>query len=477
MIKKSEFSRPVKVLVPTGCLGAGVLAKHVDYGIAQGADVIATDAGSTDSGPYYLANGATKYVREAIMNDLLILMGAASRAGIPLLIGTCGTCGTDGGVDWTAEICIDVAKQLGISPKIALLYSEQEAETLKRFNARNMIRPLAPSDPLEDETIDGCDHIVALMGTEPYAEALLQGADIVLGGRTTDTAILATLPRLLGCSVAACWHASKVAECGGQCTVNPRNGGVLFTVDDKGFEIEPLEIDNWCSPESVSAHMLYENSDPIYLTEPGGVLDVSTAEYVQLGRRTVRVTGSQWIEKPYTMKLEGAGAGPFQTIMFIGIRDKLVLANLNKFHDGMLASLKRRVAQTFGDKAGEYDISLRIYGWNGLTGEVMPDTTPVPVEVGVMFVVTAETQELANDMARACNSPFFHTPLMAGIEMPSYAFPFSPAEIERGRVFNFKLNHVVRTESPLELVRTKWVDLSDRDSMLPVVGGKNAEVA
>ena len=40
--------------------------------------------------------------------------------------------------------------------------------------------------------------------------------------------------------------------------------------------------------------------------------------------------------------------------------------------------------------------------------------------------------------------------------MPSYAFPFSPAEIERGQVFEFHLNHVVHTTSPFELVRTRW---------------------
>ena len=44
--------------------------------------------------------------------------------------------------------------------------------------------------------------------------------------------------------------------------------------------------------------------------------------------------------------------------------------------------------------------------------------------------------------------------------MPSYAFPFSPAEVERGAVYAFHLNHVVETDGPFELVRTRWVDLS-----------------
>ena len=46
-----------KVLVPAGMLGAGFTAESVDRGIALGADAIAVDGGSTDSGPYYLGLG------------------------------------------------------------------------------------------------------------------------------------------------------------------------------------------------------------------------------------------------------------------------------------------------------------------------------------------------------------------------------------------------------------------------------------
>ena len=77
-----------------------------------------------------------------------------------------------------------------------------------------------------------------------------------------------------------------------------------------------------------------------------------------------------------------------------------------------------------------------------------------------MLVITAATQSLATRMAKACNPTFFHLPLKPGIEMPSYAFPFTPAEIERGQLYEFKLNHVVETRDAHELVRTRWVDLS-----------------
>jgi len=42
------------VLVPVGMLGGGFSAQTVARGIELGADGIAVDAGSTDSGPYYL---------------------------------------------------------------------------------------------------------------------------------------------------------------------------------------------------------------------------------------------------------------------------------------------------------------------------------------------------------------------------------------------------------------------------------------
>jgi hypothetical protein len=56
--------RVVKVLVPTGMLGGGFPEQSIDRGIERGADVIAVDGGSTDSGPYYLGTGRPKTTDE-----------------------------------------------------------------------------------------------------------------------------------------------------------------------------------------------------------------------------------------------------------------------------------------------------------------------------------------------------------------------------------------------------------------------------
>lgn len=456
---------PVKILVPVGSLGAGVREEELQFGLARGAQAIATDAGSTDSGAAYLALGKSKNDRSSVKRDLALLMKAGAEAGIPVIVGTCGQAGGDRNLDWTRDIALEIAAELGLKPKIALLYSEQDKAVLKARNAAGRIRPLPPHGALDDADIEACDHIVAAMGAEPYIAALSQGADLILGGRTTDTAVIGCFALWRGAHAAASWHAAKVAECGAQCTVNTGDGaGVLISVGADGFEVEPLSPSNRCSPHSVSAHMLYENSNPFRLTEPGGVLDVTEATYTAVDERTVRVTGSRWEPQPYTMKLEGAASGRFQTLMLIGIQDPEVLSRLEEFHDKLLHALYQRTRRTIGEAAGDFHISLRFYGWNAVSGDRPPPGTPAPREVGVLFIATADSQAMATQIANTCNAYFFHFPLLRDKELPSYGFAFTPAEVERGPIYEFKLNHVVEMEDPMELVRTRWIDLSDEGS-------------
>lgn len=450
------------VVVPVGALGTGIQAEHLEAGMKMGAHVIALDAGSTDSGPSALATGECKYSRDAIRDDLRLLIDAQSRWKVPLLIGSCGTSGCDVAVDWTRDIAIEVCRELGVSPKIAVLYSEQDKAVLTSKIQDGKVRPLAPMGPLDISTVEACEHIVALMGPEPYIAALEAGADIILGGRTSDTAVLAALPLMRGANPGAAWHAGKTAECGGLCTVDPVDGGVALRVGADGFDVTPLSADNRCTPYSVSAHMLYENSNPFVLTEPGGHLDVTDADYAPLDDRTVRVTGSRFDVDPYTMKLEGAALGPFQTIMLIGITDPKVLRDIDGFLARLHATLVKRVDKVIGEEAGTYHISLRPYGWNAMSGLPVLDSHPTR-EIGLMFVATAETQEMALRIAKTCNPYFFHFPVQMGKELPTYGFTFSPAEIDRGRSYEFLLNHAVEVADGMELVRTAYIDLAQTE--------------
>ncbi|EIT70794.1 MULTISPECIES: acyclic terpene utilization AtuA family protein [Hydrocarboniphaga] len=443
------------VVVPVGALGAGIKFEHLEAGLAAGAHAMAMDAGSTDSGPAALATGLSKYSRDAVKSDLKLLVAAQAKWKVPLLVGSCGTSGCDMAVDWTLGIVLEICEELKLAPRIATLYSEQQRGVISDRLAQGRVRPLAPSVELGEAVIESCEHIVALMGPEPYIAALEAGAEIVLGGRTTDTAVIAAVPIMRGAGAGPAWHAGKIAECGGLCTTNPFEGGVVIRVEQDAFEIEPLSATNRCTPYSVSAHMLYENSDPYLLHEPGGILDVTQARYEPVNDRIVRVTGSRFIEKPYTMKLEGAANGPFQTMMLIGITDPQVLAQIDSFLANMHATLIERVDAVLGEAAGQYDISLRPYGWNAVSGLPVRDQWPTR-ELGLLLIATAGTQELALQIAKICNPYFFHFPLRRDKELPSYGFTFSPAEIQLGRSYEFVLNHIVETVDGLELVRMAY---------------------
>src|SRR5258708_9572509 len=295
------------ILVPTGMLGGGFSPDTITRGLSLGADVIAVDGGSTDSGPYYLGAGVAETHEHAVRRALRPLLAAASSGGIPLVVGSCGTSGTDSGVNWVAGIVSAICAEDGLDLTVAKIFSEQHADRLIPLLELGRIHPLPPSGALDAATLRSCVHVVGVMGHEPIEQTLRAGADVVLAGRATDTAISAAVPLMRGMPPGPTWHAAKIIECGGQCTTNPRSGGVFARIDHSGFTIEPLDPDATCTPTSVAAHMLYETANPPTMREPGGTIEVAGARYTAVDSRTVRVEGSRFEPAAqYTVKREGA---------------------------------------------------------------------------------------------------------------------------------------------------------------------------
>jgi hypothetical protein len=114
------------------------------------------------------------------------------------------------------------------------------------------------------------------------------------------------------------------------------------------------------------------------------------------------------------------------------------------------------ITSVLGYAQSEYDLDIRPYGSHALAQPGGRDSHSVPQEVGLMALVTADTQDKATEIAKFSNPTLLHFPLNADDPMPSFAFPFSPAEVELGRLYEFKLNHVVAIADPLELTRTTY---------------------
>lgn len=453
MSNTSSAPHSVGVLVPAGMLGAGFAPATVERGLALGADVIAVDGGSTDSGPHYLGAGEPKTADGAVRRDLRILLAAAQQAGIPLIVGSCGTGGTDAGVRWVSGIVREICAADGLDLPIAEIYSEQRAADLVTRLDAGRVQPLAPLGPLDAATLLKCSHIVGMMGHEPIARAIEAGAQVVLAGRATDTALAAALPLLRGMPPGPTWHAAKIVECGGQCTTDPRSGGVLARIDESGFTVEPLDPNAACTPASVAAHMLYETANPFTMREPAGTLQVADARYTAVDDRTVRVEGSRFEPADgHTIKLEGAAITGYETMSFVGIRDPHILASIDEWAALLRELLADRVHSVLGLRDDEWDADVRLYGHNAILDR-LETPGPPPREVGVMLLVSAPTQELATAISKVANPLLLHLPLPDMAYLPSLAFAFSPAHIDRGPAYAFVLNHVVQVDDPLELFR------------------------
>ncbi|KOV61030.1 acyclic terpene utilization AtuA family protein [Streptomyces sp. MMG1121] len=446
-----------KILAPTGALGAGFRAESLARGVALKPDVIACDAGSTDSGPYYLGSGEPKLSREAVTRDLRLLLKARDRLNVPLIIGSCGTSGRGEGVDRVANMAREIAAQEHLTFKLVRIYSDQDPDTLARRFAEGRIQPLDGAPELDLETLTS-SHVVAMMGVEPIQQALRDGAQVVLAGRASDTALFAAYPHMHGADPGLTWHAAKTIECGAACAIPTSADGLFVHLRDDHFDVEPLDPDSRLTPHSVAAHTLYENANPYLIAEPSGTLDTTDATYTALDDRRVRVAGARYLPaETYTVKLEGSRLVGYQTIAIGGIRDRVVIEQLPKLLPFAQNYFVTKIQDVFQGRVAPDDVTIdySLYGQDAVLGAYDPQRADPVHELGMLITVTAPTQETAHAVATFVAHTSSHLPIssydgLAG----TVAYPFSPPETDRGPLYRFTLHHVALPETPYELFST-----------------------
>ena len=161
------------------------------------------------------------------------------------------------------------------------------------------------------------------------------------------------------------------------------------------------------------------------------------------------------------MKLEGAAPAGFQTISIVGIRDPYVLSNPDKWLADLKNSIQGRLDEV-GLNKNDYSFVLKPYGWNAVSGQNINPKMSKPLEIGLILVATGKTQKLATTVTKTANPKLLHFRAQENQQLPSFAFPFSPAEIEKGQVYEFKLNHVVDVSDPLELIQINYETINNK---------------
>lgn len=447
----------LKILAPCGILGYGYPKASFLRGMTYHPHAIVVDAGSTDAGPHKLGAGVAIVSREACKKDLEIMITAGAEEKIPVIIGSAGGSGGRVHVEWTLNIVREILREKKLEHlKTAIIWADIDKEVIREKLRRGEVTPLGHAVPeLTEEALHETTGVVAQMGHEPIAEALRQGAELIICGRAYDPSPFAAVAAFYGFPLAYGYHAGKILECAALCAVpGTTKDCMLGVISQDGFYIMPLSEERRCTTLSVAAHTFYEKDHPYLLHGPGYILDLEKCSFTQRDEKCVYITGSRLHENKYQVKLEGARKVAYRTFVVAGVRDPILISRLTEVEK--LAECQ--VRNYYEDIPKEsYRIHFINYGLNGVMGALEPDHT-LPHEVGLVFEVIADTQEIANMVCGTLRSTLLHY----GYEgrkstAGNLAFPFAPSDVPFGPVYEFSVYHLMDVEDPCKYFPIEFV--------------------
>jgi hypothetical protein len=244
-----------------------------------------------------------------------------------------------GGLDpqGLADALADAAGKAGLQPRIAVVTGDDISDRVGELTENGEEFRNLDTDELFAEMGTPSLAANAYLGGRAITAALAAGADVVIAGRVTDAA--------LAIGPAAWWHgwdyedpadldrfagalvAGHVIECGAQAT-----GGnySFFTdvpgVEHIGFPIAEIGADGTSvitkhpgtgglvSPGTVTAQLLYEVGDAVYLN-PDVSADFRSIQLDQVGRDRVRISGVVGAAPPDRLKVSLNYLGGFRNSM------------------------------------------------------------------------------------------------------------------------------------------------------------------
>lgn len=306
-----------------------------------------------------------------------------------------------------------VAKELGLTGlKIGIATGDDLFERLPELERAGVdLSDQETGRPL-DEVRDKLLFASAYLGAQPIVEALKMGADVVITGRTTDTAqFLAPAMYEFGWAeddwdkIAQGLVLGHLMECSGQVTGGNFSGDWwnVPDLDNIGYPLAEMSSDasfvitkapgtgGRVSVDTVREQLLYEIHDPRQFITPDGIADLTTVQLKQVGEDRVLVKGATGKPAPPTLKaIVGYSAGYMGSGM-VGFSWPKALSKARK-----AAEIIRKQADRFGIQYDEFGVDY--LGVNALHGPA----APIPDEdlINEVFLrVTVRTQK-REDAAR-----------------------------------------------------------------------------
>ncbi len=445
-----------RIICPNGHLGfAPLKPESFALGVAAGPDFIAADSGSDDVGPGPLGSDTSTSPLAWQTQDLETMLLAARARGVPMLIGSAGDTGSNSRVDRYVRIIQELAQKHGLKRfRLGYFYSEVDREYLRRkIRSGGTIEGLEGRAALTESELDATSRVVAMAGAHPFRALLQQGADVIIGGRSSDAAIFAAAALHRGHDEALSYYLGKVLECASFCA-EPYGGKetVLGEIVDGGVHVTAMHPAQRCTVASVAGHAMYERSNPYYEYVAGGLLDMSQCHYEQISEKTTRVTGPRFVPaERIRVKLEGAAKVGERYVGMAAVRDPYTIANI----DAVIGWARQQVRERFGESG--YELHYTVYGRNGVMGELEPVKTSAH-ELCIVVQGIAPTVEMAEELCMTGTRQLFYArlPEVKGTA-GSVAFVLDEV-LPASASYRWSVNHTVAVDDAMELFPIHMTD-------------------
>ncbi len=218
---------------------------------------------------------------------------------------------------------VHIARDLGLTGfKIACVTGDDVLGRIDELRAKGIALDHMETGRSIEEVRDRLVFANAYLGTGPIVEALRSGANVVITGRTTDSAqFLAPLIYEFGWQdeerLAKGILMGHLLECSGQSTGGNFSGDwrSVEDLDRLGFPVAEMREDGefvitktqgtggLVSVDTVKEQVVYEIHDPSCYLTPDVVLDVTGVHLEDVGPNQVRVTGARGKYRPDTLKV------------------------------------------------------------------------------------------------------------------------------------------------------------------------------
>jgi hypothetical protein len=291
-----------------------------------------------------------------------------------------------GGLDPTAcaKATIEVLQKAGVSGLKVGVVTGDDVLPLLKDRDDSSFRNWETESPIS-EIRSQLVAANAYIGAEKAAEALDQGADIVICGRLADPSMaVAPCMSRFGWKaddydkIAGATVAGHVIECGTQSTGGfftdwlkvPGNDRIGFPIvevsADGSFVVtKPANTGGIVTPRTVKEQLLYEIGDPGRYLSPDATVSFLDLTALQDGKDRVRVAGAKGTAPPDTYKVSASYRAGFRVMGMLTIVGRDAVAKAKRAGEVLLSRLERagmKPARAVVECLGSGDAVSRVIG-------------------------------------------------------------------------------------------------------------------